>query len=170
MHGWGIAAIAKPVKEYFMQMIRLILILMVALGSYGGIEPTLARSEPLPLLTITNAQSEQSAAFHIEYAITPEQHATGLMHRSSLPKNQSMLFINKTAREVVMWMKNTLIPLDMLFIDEKNNISHIHHNAQPHSLEHIASQGKVKAVLEINGGLAHELNINIGDEVHYDLP
>ncbi len=152
-----------------MRMIQVLTLLLSCAMLLLSVNDSLARSEPIPTLTITS-QSGEAHSFITEIATTPKQQAKGLMFRESMPKNHGMLFINSTPIEMVMWMKNTLIPLDMLFIGSDSTITHIHRNAEPHSLTHIKSHGKAAAVLEINGGLAKALNINIGDTVSYDIP
>lgn len=98
-------------------------------------------------------------------ATTREQQAQGLMFVTDLPADRAMLFIQKEPREMSMWMKNTYIPLDMLFVDAKGRISKIVARTEPHSLTTISSGGKVGAVLEIKGGEAQRLGIRVGDEL-----
>lgn len=106
--------------------------------------------------------------YNVEIANTKEKMYTGLMGRTSLDKNAGFLFdVNMVPQDidVAMWMKDTLIPLDMLFIDEEGVIFSIHKNAKPGDVTPIYPPKRPHAVLEINGGQAHELNINIGDTV-----
>lgn len=107
------------------------------------------------------------ADFDIEVALTPTQKMNGLMHRESLAKNAGMLFMFNEEAERGFWMKNTLIPLDLIFIKSDGRIHHIHANAKPHDLTSIKSNGSVIAVLEINGGLSKKLNININDRINH---
>ena len=81
--------------------------------------------------------------------------------------NQGMLFIYPYNQHVTMWMKNTLIPLDMIFINENGSIEDIVYMTTPNSLSHITIKKRVKAVLEINGGLSKYLKINKGDKIIY---
>lgn len=111
---------------------------------------------------------EEIARIAIEVAMSPEQKTKGLMFRESLPARHGMLFLYNPPRNAHMWMKNTLIPLDMLFIDESNRIIHIHSNAKPHDLTSIGAERPVAAVLEINGGEARKLDIRVGDVVMMD--
>ncbi len=104
-------------------------------------------------------------AFDVELAVSPQQQAQGLMYRPSLAADAGMLFIYRPAREVSMWMKNTVIPLDMLFIAEDGEIVKIVERAVPLSLTTISSDRRVRAVLEINGGMANRLGIRPGDRV-----
>lgn len=103
--------------------------------------------------------------FDVELAVNPRQQAQGLMYRQSLAASAGMLFIYRPAREVSMWMKNTVIPLDMLFIAEDGEIVKIVQRTVPFSLTTISSDRRVRAVLEINGGMANRLEIRPGDRV-----
>nr|WP_111297912.1 DUF192 domain-containing protein [Paracoccus saliphilus] len=104
----------------------------------------------------------------VEVADTAERRATGLMHRQDLPKGQGMLFIYETPQKVSFWMRNTLIPLDMVFLDESGLIRHIHRNAQP--LDETPIPGALPGdpepnrlmVLEIAGGEAARLGLKPG--------
>ncbi|NQV48338.1 MAG: DUF192 domain-containing protein [Rhodospirillaceae bacterium] len=107
--------------------------------------------------------------FRIEVAITDQQRRQGLMHRTSLDSDSGMLFDYGTSRPVAMWMKNTLIPLDMLFIAENGKIVNIAHDTEPLSLATIGSAGPVRAVLELNAGTARRLGIGSGDSVVYGI-
>ncbi len=89
----------------------------------------------------------------------------GLMFVKDLPENFAMLFNFNHNIIATMWMKNTLIPLDMLFIDGDGIIVNIKHNAEPRSLEVISSEKHVQQVLEINGGICQKLGIEIGDKI-----
>ena len=114
-------------------------------------------------VTIATAGSQH--VFVVELAVTPDTHQRGLMYRRVLPKNAGMLFIFSTRGPKSFWMKNTLIPLDILFLEAGGRIIHVHHNAQPHSLIPIFPKVKTLAVLEINGGLSKKLGIKVGDLV-----
>ncbi len=91
----------------------------------------------------------------------------GLMFRKSLDPKEGMLFVYPSTRKVRMWMKNTYVPLDMLFVDQKGTIVHIHENAEPHSLKTIESTKPVIAVIEIAGGEAKKLDLHVGDLVKH---
>jgi hypothetical protein len=104
-------------------------------------------------------------AFNIEVMATDQQRALGLMFRRSLPENSGMLFIYDPPQPATMWMKNTLIPLDMLFVDQQGRIIGIHERAVPQSLDTISSPGPSRAVIELNGGTAARLGIRPGDKV-----
>jgi len=103
--------------------------------------------------------------FEVELAVSPQQQSQGLMYRHSLAADAGMLFIYRPAREVSMWMRNTVVPLDMLFIAEDGVIVKVVERTVPLSLTPISSDERVRAVLEINGGMAERLGIRPGDRV-----
>lgn len=107
--------------------------------------------------------------FHVELALTPEQRSRGLMFRTDLPESRGMLFDFGRPSVVTMWMRNTYIPLDMLFIDEHGGITRIAANTEPLSEETISSGGPVRAVLELRGGITEKLGIRPGDRVLHPL-
>ena len=95
-------------------------------------------------------------------ADAPAKRAQGLMHVTDLPENAGMLFVFSQPRQVSMWMKNTVISLDILFLNPNGRIVKIHKNAQPLSLASIPSRAKVKWVLELNAGVAAKLDLQPG--------
>ncbi len=103
--------------------------------------------------------------FYVEMALTPEEHARGLMNRTSVPADAGMLFDFGDTEVRRFWMENTLIPLDMVFIDQNGKIIDIHENATPLSRDTITSSGPCRYVLEVNGGICRSDNICIGDKV-----
>jgi hypothetical protein len=105
--------------------------------------------------------------FAVELAVTSEQRAQGLMYRQRMAADAGMLFLYPAARPVSMWMKNTVIPLDMLFIGDDGRILHIAERAIPGSTATISSMQPARAVLELNGGTAARLKIQVGDRVLY---
>lgn len=104
-------------------------------------------------------------SFDVEFATTPEQQSLGLMHRTELPKGAGMLFIYKPARRIAMWMKNTLVPLDMLFAGRSGTIFFVKQNAQPLSEDLIPAPGEVGYVLELPAGTVKDLGIQVGDQL-----
>ena len=101
----------------------------------------------------------------VELALEPEEKAQGLMFRRELNADSGMLFVYREERPVHMWMKNTLIPLDMLFISKRGEVVEIVARTTPLSEMIIASNNPVLAVLELNGGAAERLGIKAGDQV-----
>lgn len=114
-------------------------------------------------LTIDTAAGPR--AFQVELALTPEQQMQGLMFRRQLAADAGMLFIYPQAQEIAMWMKNTMIPLDMLFIGADGKVLRVQERAQPLSLATISSGAPAKAVLELAGGSASRLGLKPGDKV-----
>ncbi|MEM9975478.1 MAG: DUF192 domain-containing protein [Pseudomonadota bacterium] len=107
------------------------------------------------------------ARFSVEVADEPAERARGLMNRPSMPMSAGMLFVYDGPRRAQFWMKNTLIPLDMIFTDQTGRITHIHENAVPMDETIIDGGFGVFTVLEINGGLAGELGLSVGDELRH---
>lgn len=132
----------------------------------AGLYPALA-SDALESLVIES--SEGVHAFEVEIADDPEERRVGLMHRKHLPADRGMLFDHGKERVVRMWMKNTYIPLDMLFIGADGRIRRIAANTTPHSETIISSMVPVRAVLEVPGGTAERLAIRVGDRVNHQL-
>lgn len=112
---------------------------------------------------------EKDISFTIEVADSVEETSQGLMFRENLADDAGMLFDFGAPREPNMWMKNTLIPLDMLFIDEEGMIVAIAAKARPHSERRISPGVPVKGVLEIRGGLSEELGVKPGDTVRHAI-
>ncbi|MCR9127780.1 MAG: DUF192 domain-containing protein [Rhodobacteraceae bacterium] len=109
------------------------------------------------------------ARFSVELAQTPESRARGLMFRESLPRSSGMLFVYERPRRAQFWMKNTLIPLDMIFTDRSGVVQRVHHMAVPGDLTSIDGGPDIFAVLEINGGLARSLGIVAGSEMRHPV-
>jgi len=107
--------------------------------------------------------------FDIDMATTEPQREHGLMFRKQLGAYEGMLFDFFREQPVAFWMKNTLIPLDMVFIAADGTVRHVHANAVPMSTDTIPSEAAVRAVLEINGGTARLLGIKPGDKVKHPI-
>jgi len=118
-------------------------------------------------LTIVSATGPHH--FTVEVAETPAQMEQGLMFRRTLAPDAGMLFDYKQPTMATMWMRNTLIPLDMLFVDAQGRIVNIHQRAVPQSLDLIAAAAPVRAVIELNGGTAARLGIAPGDLVQHPI-
>jgi uncharacterized membrane protein (UPF0127 family) len=103
--------------------------------------------------------------FSVELAVNDEQRARGLMFRKELPEGKGMLFDFQTEQDVAFWMKDTYIPLDMIFIRANGRILRIAANTTPLSTQTVPSGGPVRAVLEVAGGTARRLGIEPGDRV-----
>jgi len=123
-------------------------------------QPELAKQK----LTIVTHDGKQHV-FDVEIAKTPEQQTVGLMFRPSVPADGGMLFDWGAPKQSQMWMRNTIAPLDMLFISADGTIRHIAEDTVPQSLAVIDSGGPVRATLEIAAGTAERLDIRVGDKV-----
>lgn len=116
------------------------------------------------VLTI-QTQAGEALKFNVELAISPSQQAQGLMNRQSMPQESGMLFIFPNSAERRFWMKNTFIPLDIIYVRADGIIHHIHRNAVPLDPTGIPSKGAVMAVFEVNAGLSNKLGIRAGDKI-----
>jgi len=130
----------------------------------------LGQAQQPPLVTFKHDELTITAAdgahkFQIELATDDAQREQGLMFRQTMAPDAGMLFIYDHVQPIAMWMENTYIPLDMLFIAADGRIVNIRQRAVPHSQENIASAGPVKAALELNGGTVSRLGIKVGDKV-----
>jgi hypothetical protein len=111
--------------------------------------------------------SKGAQRFVVEMALTPEQQEQGLMYRTALAPDAGMLFVLPEVSTATFWMKDTLIPLDMLFIGDDGRVDDIHERAVPMSEDLIVSKVPVRAVLEVNGGTAERLAIGPGTIIHH---
>ena len=127
-------------------------------------QPAAAQDQTLEIVTRSGVHT-----FLVELAATDEQRTKGLMFRRALPEGQGMLFDFQQDLNVTMWMKNTYVPLDMLFIRADGRIHRIAENTEPESTKIIAAGGPVRAVLEVIGGTARRLGIKPGDRVAHPM-
>jgi uncharacterized membrane protein (UPF0127 family) len=140
-------------------------VLAFLLGVFLVLPSGASRAAPdLAPLTIETSAG-LSLVFRVELARTEAERAQGLMYREKLAPDAGMLFVYPTDRPVAFWMKNTLIPLDMLFIKRDGTILSIAERTVPLSEATIPSGGPVAAVLEVNGGTVSHLGIRPGDRV-----
>jgi uncharacterized protein len=140
------------------------LALAAALWMFAGCDARAASVQPLEIATKTGVH-----VFSVEMATTEEEKTTGLMYRKELAEGKGMLFDFSPEQEVSMWMKNTYIPLDMIFIRADGRILRIAENTEPLSTAIIPSRGLAKAVLEVIGGTAQKYGIQPGDRVAHLL-
>ncbi|WP_445242156.1 DUF192 domain-containing protein [Methylovirgula sp. 4M-Z18] len=129
--------------------------------------PVAAGEGQFEKLTIVTAAGPKD--FSVEVMRTDAEHQKGLMFRRYLAADRGMLFDFNAEQEVGFWMKNTYLPLDMLFIAKDGHIINIAQNTEPMSEDVIPSEGKVLGVLEVNGGTASRLGIKIGDMVQHPI-
>ncbi|HTO79069.1 MAG TPA: DUF192 domain-containing protein [Methylocystis sp.] len=118
--------------------------------------------ERLEIVTATGAH-----AFDVEVARSEKERAQGLMFRRSLPQDHGMLFLFESERPIAMWMKNTYISLDMVFVSRNGRVRSIARGAVPLSEAIIPSGGPVYAVIELAAGAADAIGLSVGDRVRY---
>ena len=138
---------------------------ILVVGCAVGSAPVRAASfQPLEIVTRNGVQ-----VFSVEMATTEEEKQTGLMYRKELADGKGMLFDFKPEQEVSMWMKNTYVSLDMIFIRADGRILRIAENTEPLSTKIISSKGPARAVLEVVAGTAQKYGIRPGDRVGHPL-
>jgi uncharacterized protein len=137
---------------------------IVAVCLFLGFGAQAASLQPLEIVTKSGVQ-----VFSVEMATTEEEKQTGLMYRKELADGRGMLFDFAPEQEVSMWMKNTFIPLDMIFIRADGRILRIAENTEPQSTKIIPSNGLAKGVLEVIAGTAKKYGIAPGDRVGHPL-
>ena len=144
------------------------LLLAGALGSRGLAQSmTLESLTHFPRTTLDIAAQGHDDHFDVWVADTPLRQEQGLMFVRDLPASEGMLFPQESPQVAHFWMKNTYIPLDMVFVGEDGRIAKIIANARPFSLDVLSSDVPVIAVLEIRGGEAQQLRIRVGDKVSW---
>ena len=131
-----------------------------------GVKSSLAQA-PLKHEPLALSMASGEITINVEVAQSGEQKTKGLMFRKSLDERAGMLFPYGQPQEITMWMKNTYIPLDMVFIRGDGTIHRIEAMTEPFSEATIASQGLVTAVLELNGGAAARMGLKAGDKVRH---
>ena len=130
-----------------------------------GLDTTKAQPQlPKERLVITTRDGTRHE-FNVEMALTPDQQTVGLMFRPSVPADGGMLFDWGMPRDSQMWMRNTVAPLDMVFINADGTIRSIAENTVPQSIAIIDSRGPVRATLELAAGTTARLGIRVGDKV-----
>ena len=137
--------------------------LLLALWVLSVLAPAARAGETTVAATIDSGARRHH--FQLELAVTSDQRARGLMGRRDLAADGGMLFIFPTVARQVMWMKNTPLPLDMLFLAADGRIAHIVERTVPFSTARISSRRPVKAVLELRGGTAGRLGLKVGDRL-----
>jgi len=138
---------------------RIICLSLILLSSHAG--SALARNE----VRITPASGTTPIIFSAEIMRTSEEMARGLMFRHALPQSRAMVFLVDPPQKVQFWMRNTLIPLDMIFVDEQGIIQEIVTRYDTESDAATASSGPVGLVIEVNADIAKDMGIVVGDKV-----
>lgn len=147
--------------------ILLVICVVFAAGGWGRRSDADSAANSTAVLTIVGASGAHR--FTVEVADTPAQLEQGLMYRQEMAPDAGMLFDFKQPTMATMWMRNTLIPLDMLFVDGQGRIVNIHERAVPQSDAIVAAAAPVRAVIELNGGTAARLGIKPGDRVRFPI-
>jgi uncharacterized membrane protein (UPF0127 family) len=150
---------------------------VAALASACGAAPGPGSSAPAPTPTAATAaaagpraEMPSGAVYRLELALTPEDQALGLMYRESLPDRTGMLFVFEDAQPHHFWMKNTMIPLDMIWMDESGKVVYVSANTPPCKAEPCATygpDGPARQVLEIAGGMAAKENVTVGSTLRF---
>jgi uncharacterized membrane protein (UPF0127 family) len=148
---------------------RALLPLALLLPAALAAAPAVAQRPSLKTASLVIVGGGGSHRFTVELAETPAEMQQGLMFRPSLAPDAGMLFDFKEPTSATMWMRNTLIPLDMLFVDGNGRIVNIAERTVPQSDAVIAAAAPVRAVIELNGGTAARLGIRAGDRVVYPI-
>jgi uncharacterized protein len=139
-------------------------IFMVSLAFFAPAPIAAAELTPLTIQTASGVHS-----FEVEIAADDGMRAQGLMYRRELAADRGMLFDFEVEKPVSMWMKNTYIPLDMVFILADGQVHRVEERTQPHSLRTIESGADVRFVLEVPAGTANTIGIRAGDRVSHSL-
>ena len=146
--------------EKFVKSAVMALFLLAMAAGLARAEVTFEK-QPLTIVTADGVRH----AFTAELALNDAQREQGLMRRTTMAPDAGMLFDFGTSRDVMMWMKDTVLPLDMLFIDKTGTVTRVQENAVPFSEAIISSRGPIKYVLELNAGRAKALGLRAGDKV-----
>lgn len=152
------------------------LALLLALGCSAQTESaasaaTSTTATPVAILAAPVAILPDDAAIHLELAVTPEETASGLMFRPTLPRDRGMLFLFPADRVPAFWMKNTLIPLDLVFLDRSGKVVDLIEDVQPCAAEpcpQYLPDHPARAVLEIGAGVAAEHHVAVGDTIRFE--
>ncbi len=132
-----------------------------------------AQEAPMQLAVDAQVLKIQTAAgeknFALEIADTDQSRSAGLMYRTDFPADRAMIFVFGEERPVMMWMANTPLPLDMLFVSKDGTIAHIAENTKPFSKDIVSSGVPVAFVIEVNAGIAEKEGIKAGDKVRHRI-
>jgi uncharacterized protein len=145
---------------------RLALIAFVAVAILGRASAIAGEGQFEPLSIITGTGTHN---FSVEVMRTQPELEKGLMYRTSMPEDHGMLFNFRVEQSIMMWMKNTYIPLDMLFMDKTGKVVGIVADAKPLSEQILSAAAPTYAVLELNGGEAAKIGLKVGDKVNHPI-
>ena len=136
-------------------------------SAFSSDPPDTGVAQSLPLAPLTVVTRGGSVSLQVQVADTEARRQTGLMYRASMPEKEGMLFLFPEVRPVAFLMKNTVLSLDIIFIDDAGRVMNIARGTTPHSLQPIPADGPTRAVLELNAGASARLGIDPGDRVLY---
>lgn len=164
--------------KFFLRIILLVFFATCAVSSPTYASDEIYISKPIPHQegdryqvlendVIIQTKDGRQFDFEVELALRGDEQEKGLMFRQHLAEDAGMLFIFRASQKRTFWMKNTYIPLDIIFLETNGKIQHIHSMAKPQSLAAITSDRPSKAVLEVKGGVTDKLGIKAGDIVHH---
>ncbi len=175
----------KEKKSKLPFIIIVLVLALVGISIWLGLKDSGTDSPTAPVLTpaprITNQKIEgeltfinstdtsQTKRIAIEVADTPEERNRGLMDRRNLPDSTGMLFIFENSGQQNFWMKNTYIPLDIIYVNASKQIVKIHKYATPHSIDSYPSEKEALYVVEVNGGFTDQYKIQEGDRILFTL-
>jgi len=159
-----------PMKRLFLLAALALAACSPMTADAGETATTAAARHPqsgLEVIPLTVESNGKRHAFRVEVARSDAEWSKGLMFRTAMGTNEGMIFVGRPPQQASFWMKNTVIPLDIVFIGTDKRILNIGANAVPYSLDPVPSVGPVIAVLELNGGRAAQLGIGPGNAVEW---
>ena len=155
----------------FARLQRLVVVFLILIPAIAHATDVVVRAPDYEItqIRLTPSNSSTSIAFSVKLAITPSQHAVGLMFSPPLPIKSGMLFVFEDMKPRTFWMKNTPIALDLLFFDDSGRLVSLISNAKPNTLTLLHSRVAARYVLEIGGLEASRLNIKVGSRLHLPI-
>ena len=152
-----------------LQRLVVVFLILIPASAHANDEVVQAPDYEIAQIRLTPANSTTPVVFNVKLAVTPSQHAHGLMFSPPLPAKSGMLFLFKDMKPRTFWMKNTPIALDILFFDDSGKLVSLISNAKPNNLTLLHSRVAARYVLEIGGREASRLNIKIGSRLHLPI-
>ena len=152
-----------------LQRLVVVFFIFILTSAHATDEVNQAPDYEIAQIQLTPINSSTPISFSVKLAVTPSQHAYGLMFSPKLPVKSGMLFLFEDMKPLIFWMKNTPIALDMLFFDDSGRLVTLISNAKPNTLTLRHSRVAARYVLEIGGGEASRLNIKIGSRLHLPI-
>ena len=167
---WRLAKVRVDVSLFVrLQRLVIVFLLLIPTSAYAIDELTRVPDYTITQIRLTPANSTTPIAFSVRLAVTPPQHAYGLMFSPPLPAKSGMLFLFEDMKPRTFWMKNTPIALDMLFFDDTGMLVALIANAKPNNSTLLHSRVAARYVLEIGGGEASRLKIKIGSRLYLPI-